>query len=184
MGRQKDAATRNRSLVIQWARQNVSQTEIARRIHTNRRYVRRLLLKEGIPLPKQLLDMRHNPNWRGGRQIDKQGYVLLKIPGHHLANGHGYVREHRLVAEQKLGRRLTSDEVVHHLDDDPANNDPDNLRVYPTNGHHLADTLQGQTPNWTPVGWERIQEGIRHAVVARRRAASQRCSKRNAQKKR
>ena len=34
---------------------------------------------------------------------------------------------HRWVLEQKLGRRLTSDEITHHIDEDPLNNDPDNL---------------------------------------------------------
>lgn len=47
-----------------------------------------------------------NPNWKGGRSIASNGYVLLRMPGHHLADVRGYVYEHRLVAEQKLGRRL------------------------------------------------------------------------------
>jgi hypothetical protein len=33
---------------------------------------------------KSLLDMRgsRNPNWRGGRRIDKDGYILVHTPYH------------------------------------------------------------------------------------------------------
>lgn len=44
-------------------------------------------------------------------------------------NYDGYVYEHILVAERLLGRKLTSDEVVHHLDGDRSNNRPENLLV-------------------------------------------------------
>ena len=37
--------------------------------------------------------------------------------------------------EQKLGRPLRSDEFVHHIDEDPANNAPDNLEIT-TNSLH------------------------------------------------
>jgi hypothetical protein len=36
---------------------------------------------------------------------------------------------HRKNMEQKLGRKLTSDEVVHHIDENKLNNDPDNLEL-------------------------------------------------------
>jgi HNH endonuclease len=35
--------------------------------------------------------------------------------------------EHRVVMEQKLGRRLTSEELIHHDDHTRGNNDPGNL---------------------------------------------------------
>lgn len=43
--------------------------------------------------------------------------------------------EHRTVAEKKLGRKLLDEEVVHHIDGDPRNNDPANLEVL-TRGEH------------------------------------------------
>jgi len=48
----------------------------------------------------------------------------------------GYVREQRLVMEAKLGRYLTPEEVVHHIDGDKENNDPDNLMLFANNGEH------------------------------------------------
>jgi hypothetical protein len=43
---------------------------------------------------------------------------------------------HRIVAEQHLGRPLTEDEVVHHIDGDKHNNDPSNLAVLPNQSYH------------------------------------------------
>lgn len=40
--------------------------------------------------------------------------------------------EHRLVAEEKLGRPLRKGEVVHHIDGDYKNNDPNNLMILPS----------------------------------------------------
>lgn len=44
---------------------------------------------------------------------------------------------HRVIAEEKLGRPLRSDEHVHHKDHNRHNNDPDNLEVL-TAREHLA----------------------------------------------
>ena len=49
---------------------------------------------------------------------------------------------HRVVAEQKIGRRLRGDEVVHHLDGNPLNNEPGNLEVMTHSEHcrlHAAE---------------------------------------------
>ena len=48
----------------------------------------------------------------------------------------GWVAEHRIVMEKKLGRLLDEEEVVHHEDENPRNNDPDNLRVFPSQLEH------------------------------------------------
>lgn len=64
------------------------------------------------------------------RKIDKKiGYVRVYAPMHHEANTWGYVYEHRLIAEQIIGRELTKDEIVHHKNGKRWDNRPENLEV-------------------------------------------------------
>lgn len=64
------------------------------------------------------------------------GYKLIYMPDYYCATNKGYVAEHRYVAEQKLGRRLKKGEIVHHIDRNRLNNDPDNLMVFKTAADH------------------------------------------------
>lgn len=78
-----------------------------------------------------------NGQWKGGRIVASNGYVLVRVGvDHHLADVRGYAYEHRLVAEQVIGRRLARGEVVHHRDHDTTNNAPDNLQVLTRRQHH------------------------------------------------
>lgn len=77
-----------------------------------------------------------HPRWLGKRNLG--GYIYTYFPDHPSSNKQGYMAQHRLIAEQILGRYMREDEVVHHIDGDRANNEKDNL--YPTNraGHRRA----------------------------------------------
>jgi len=70
------------------------------------------------------------------RIIASNGYILLRMPRHHLADSRGYVYEHRFVAEQILGRPLQNNEIVHHKDNVKTNNNPDNLEIVKSIAHH------------------------------------------------
>lgn len=76
----------------------------------------------------------HAVNWQGGRVRDRHGYVLIYAPDHPNADGN-YVREHRLVMEQVLGRRLLRNEHVHHRNHRKDDNRPENLQLM-TRGEH------------------------------------------------
>ena len=47
------------------------------------------------------------------------------------------VPKHRLVMEAHIGRKLTSKEVVHHIDGNKRNNDKSNLMLFKNNSEHL-----------------------------------------------
>jgi hypothetical protein len=69
----------------------------------------------------------------------KMGKYLCEFaPDNPRATNEGYVYVHVLVAEQKLGRFLTPEECVHHIDQDKYNNEPDNLMVFKTVSDHTA----------------------------------------------
>ncbi len=77
----------------------------------------------------------NNPNWKGGVKRHGKGYVYQYSPDH-PRQCYGYVLQHILVAEDKLGRRLRKGETVHHKDGCKANNHPDNIEVFPNTGAH------------------------------------------------
>lgn len=64
------------------------------------------------------------------------GYIEIYMPQHPNARSNGTILEHRYVAEQKLGRLLKNTEVVHHIDENRKNNNPENLIVFKTNSDH------------------------------------------------
>ena len=63
-------------------------------------------------------------------------------PEHPFADSKGYVMHHRLIVEQSIGRHLTADEVVHHIDEDPSNNAIGNLRLMLKRDHDSLHTKQ------------------------------------------
>lgn len=56
-------------------------------------------------------------------------YKQIFIPDHPDSDSRGYVREHRLVAEKKIDRRLLKSEIVHHINGKTLDNRPENLEV-------------------------------------------------------
>ncbi len=84
----------------------------------------------------------------------KNGYWCVKAPDHPRAYESDFYYEHILVAEKKIGRLLdTTTQMVHHIDGNKTNNDPDNLEV-------ITRTKHGEH-HWPNVSWAK-DVGIDH----------------------
>jgi hypothetical protein len=73
---------------------------------------------------------------------------MVHMPEHHAANSKGYVPEHRLVMEQMLGRPLSSEEIVHHIDRNQGNNLPDNLQIMTQSEHAAMHHAEASAARW------------------------------------
>lgn len=58
------------------------------------------------------------------------GYIVLYLPNHPLANKTGVVYEHRLVMSEYLGRYLAPYENIHHKNGNRADNRIENLELW------------------------------------------------------
>jgi hypothetical protein len=79
---------------------------------------------------------KKNPRWSGGKRTNTQGYVVIRMPEHPLSDASGYVREHRLVMEKSIGRLLTPQEQVHHLNGIKTDNRIENLVLCKSDKEH------------------------------------------------
>ena len=76
------------------------------------------------------------------------GYVWIYCPTHRSANK-GYVQEHIIILEQKLGRSLYKGEICHHINGVKDDNRPENLESFQSNGEHVKHHSIGRFKGWT-----------------------------------
>lgn len=68
-------------------------------------------------------------------KVNISGYLYVQSPKHPKCSKKGYVAEHRLIAEKIIGRYLTDDEVVHHINRIKTDNREENLQVMTKSEH-------------------------------------------------
>lgn len=79
----------------------------------------------------------NNSIWKGG--IRKSGrYKKIRRPHHKFVDKKGYVFLHRYLKELDLGRYLDPKEKVHHDDNNPDNNSPENLILLENHSQHFS----------------------------------------------
>lgn len=79
-----------------------------------------------------------NGNWRGGRRVAPNGYVLIRHqPRHPRAARNGEIGEHILVVERALGHYLPDGAVVHHVNENKTDNSGSNLVICQDNAYHV-----------------------------------------------
>ena len=87
-----------------------------------------------------------------GSTRKKGKYIEQKV-------GKKWVFQHRIIAEETIGRRIQDDEAVHHIDGDATNNVPENLLVM----DHAMHTVLHHT------GSKRSKETCRKIVENRKK---------------
>lgn len=113
-------------------------------------------------------------NWKGGH-VTRGGYRVTYVNGRK-----DY--EHRLVAEEMIGRPLADDEVVHHKDGNRLNNSRENLVVMKRQEHdnlkdgtrayfHVNEDCEEAARLLLSLGWSKakVQRALRihHSTLER-----------------
>jgi hypothetical protein len=81
-------------------------------------------------------------HWKGGRVFSGR-YFYVYQKHHPNCNKLGYVYEHRLVMEKKLGRFLKATEVVHHKNNNKTDNRIENLKLFKNQSAHRKHHKKG-----------------------------------------
>lgn len=78
---------------------------------------------------------KKNPNWVdiGSTYKNNSGYIMEKTE-------FGWKPQHRIVVEKILNRKIKKGEVIHHIDENKENNNPDNLYLFLKRGLHSCFT--------------------------------------------
>ncbi len=111
----------------------MSQDKLAKKYGVSQVVIGRRLHMMGVPTRARGHQRGSaHPSWKGGRQMT-QGYSRVWVdkndPLFCMAHPDGYVLEHRLVMARHLGRPLTDQETVHHIDGDRSRNVIENLQL-------------------------------------------------------
>lgn len=124
----------NKDSVIEAIELGLSAAEIANKFSATTTSVRNFAKKHGVEIVKSGFHKGY---------INSKGYKKVRAPEHPRADSKGYIHEHTLVMEEALGRKLESDEVVHHINGVKNDNALDNLRLMSKHDHKSLHAKNG-----------------------------------------
>lgn len=73
----------------------------------------------------------------GHKKKRQDGYIKIYFPDHPRCSIDGYIMEHVLVMESTIGRHLSVDEIVHHINENKDDNRKENLKLM-TKSEHVS----------------------------------------------
>lgn len=110
-----------------------SQHSIGKSLGVSQTAISKLLLFHGIPPVRRTAVGSRVASWKGGRVGVAGGYLGVLVnaadPMASMRQSAGYVLEHRLVMARAMGRPLTPQESVHHINGDRQDNRIENLQL-------------------------------------------------------
>jgi len=93
---------------------------------------------------------KESSGWKGGKYINKLGYVVVHILNHPYS-WKNRILEHRLIMEKYLGRYLKPKEIIHHINGIRNDNRLENLEITNLKDHHnihyIGTKLSSNTKN-------------------------------------
>lgn len=76
------------------------------------------------------------------KKYNKQGYTLIKI-------NNKFILEHKYIVESFLNRKLTKDEVIHHINSCKTDNSIENLMLFNNQNEHKSFENKVKQFGWT-----------------------------------
>lgn len=129
---------------------NFSLRRIAKLYNTTHSTVKKFLIKNNQEIRsgyspeyyvyKEGICNRGKKPYSRYKKPDSSGYITLSINGQ-------IIREHRYIIELYLGRHLTAEEYVHHIDFVKTNNTLENLFLFKREGNTIHQMYHGYIKN-------------------------------------
>ena len=120
--------------------QKLSAGEIADKYDLLMKNVNKMMIRRGIPRRTKSEAMKLMWERNRRNRLDRWGasgeYSFKRAPNHPRANKYGFVQEHILVLEEKMGESLPKDWCTHHLNGIKDDNRPENLMGMPKVKHN------------------------------------------------
>lgn len=127
----------------------MSEKEIGEQFGVSRKVVRRKLLQLKTPKRVGKAEGSKNPQWKGGKE----------------RTVHKYRRQVYEVVAICLKRPLQEGRVIHHIDENPKNNDPHNLMIFPSSSFHAKFHQKVLKSRWKVDSEEAIRFALENGGV-------------------